>query len=98
VASKNGVSGATRRKIFKNADFTCKKCGIKGIEVKHKSKSSGKITYCYHTEIKGIYLSVDHIIPRYRGGTSDETNLQCLCTKCNTEKGTKGGICPDTEK
>ena len=31
--------------------------------------------------------SVDHIIPRSAGGTDDEWNLQCLCTKCNSAKG-----------
>lgn len=33
-------------------------------------------------------LTLDHIIPRYHGGTDAELNLQTLCKKCNEEKGT----------
>ena len=31
-------------------------------------------------------LSVDHIIPRRRGGTDDLENLQILCRACNSRK------------
>ncbi len=32
-------------------------------------------------------LSIDHIIPFYRGGRTLPANLQVLCRRCNTEKG-----------
>jgi ATP adenylyltransferase len=28
-------------------------------------------------------LDVDHILPRYRGGKKEPSNLQALCSKCN---------------
>lgn len=34
-------------------------------------------------------LQVDHIKPRYLGGTNDSDNLQTLCRSCNQDKGIK---------
>jgi len=31
-------------------------------------------------------LVVDHIVPRAKGGTNDDSNLVCACVKCNSEK------------
>ena len=35
----------------------------------------------------GPNLSIDHIVPLNLGGTNDPTNLQILCSDCNTDKG-----------
>ena len=34
-------------------------------------------------------LDVDHIVPRSRGGRTEYSNLQVLCSKCNRSKGNK---------
>lgn len=33
------------------------------------------------------YLSIDHIIPESLGGSLIDTNLQTLCSQCNSSKG-----------
>jgi len=32
-------------------------------------------------------LSIDHVVPRSRGGKSVWTNVVCACTRCNSKKG-----------
>jgi len=39
--------------------------------------------YCGGT---GLTLTLDHIVPRERGGNTDWENLVCCCTKCNNIK------------
>lgn len=34
-------------------------------------------------------LTIDHIVPRCRGGTDEWTNLAIACSSCNTKKGHK---------
>ena len=37
-------------------------------------------------------LTLDHVWPRAKGGTSDEGNLQTLCYRCNQLKGDSEGL------
>lgn len=41
-----------------------------------------KCRYCLSTE----NLTVDHKIPKAKGGTNVFSNLQCLCERCNKMK------------
>lgn len=44
--------------------------------------------YCQTDErLSGIPLSVEHIVPRSRGGTSTRVNLWMACRSCNEFKG-----------
>jgi hypothetical protein len=40
--------------------------------------------YCHRT---GVPLEVDHVIPLYKGGTNDDSNLVAACHECNHGKG-----------
>lgn len=37
----------------------------------------------------GRHVTVDHVIPRSRGGTDDWENLRLACLTCNARKGAK---------
>ena len=42
---------------------------------------------CQYCGKKNVPLTVDHIIPRVRGGSIGWENLVCACVKCNNKKG-----------
>lgn len=84
MANKAGVPGSLRRKVMRQGGYRCRRCGLQGYE---RRWPSGAFTF--PTSVKGVHLSIDHIFPRSRGGSSDETNLCVLCTTCNTRKGAK---------
>jgi 5-methylcytosine-specific restriction endonuclease McrA len=42
-----------------------------------------------HKREPQIRLTIDHIIPLSKGGKHERTNIQPLCQRCNSKKGTK---------
>ena len=65
-------------------NFTCKECGVIGYERKRPSKG-----YAYPTEKPGLFLTIDHVFPKSKGGGNEEENLQTLCHDCNRLKSDK---------
>ena len=57
--------------MFRPANHTCVYCGWDG----------------RRDSIHYMLLSIDHLIPRALGGTSDLENLVCACIPCNRLKG-----------
>ena len=52
----------------------------------HKQK--GQCAHCEH-ELPEHVLTVDHIVPKSKGGPHIMENLQLLCNSCNSKKGNK---------
>ncbi len=47
-------------------------------------RDSYKCGYCGRGDLP---LTIDHVIPKARGGTDSWENLVCACTSCNNRKG-----------
>ena len=47
---------------------------------------------CQYCGIRNVPLTVDHVIPKHRGGPDSWENLVCACVKCNTKKGNQTPI------
>ena len=84
MASRAGVPQSVFRAVFARDSYTCQICGLIGREERFDRGGFG-----YPTELANVFLSIDHIIPKSRGGSHSKENLQVLCTVCNTRKGTK---------
>ncbi|MEI8033546.1 MAG: HNH endonuclease [Chlorobiaceae bacterium] len=49
-------------------------------------RDANQCQYCGRTELK---LTIDHMVPRSRGGEDSWENLITACTRCNTLKGNR---------
>lgn len=81
---------AKRLRVYERAGYACQGCGLKFdvpedpryVPVRNDYRDNrGRSKICL--------LEIDHITPRWLGGTHDESNLQALCTQCNRRKGAK---------
>jgi len=81
----------TPRLLTYKKGIVCKNCGVGG---KYFAIESPLGKYVPHLNLYGIdsqgnevMLTSDHIIPKSRGGKKGVSNRQCLCIKCNSNKG-----------
>ena len=51
-------------------------------------KQAGRCASC-NRALAQRDLTLDHIVPKSRGGGDEKTNMQLLCTSCNSSKGAK---------
>lgn len=59
----------------------CPRCGVYMVHgTKHKI---GRKDRC---QLPSNYATIDHVLPKARGGTDDPANLQVLCHRCNHTK------------
>lgn len=79
VAKRRRVSPTQRKTVLERDGYKCRICGISRQYLDDKAPGLGEY----------LRLEIDHIVPIAQGGTSDESNLQCLCWRCNSLKGSK---------
>ena len=79
VAKRRRISPTQRKAVLERDDYKCRICGISRQYLDDKAPGLGEY----------LRLEIDHIVPIAQGGTSDESNLQCLCWRCNSLKGSK---------
>jgi hypothetical protein len=48
---------------------------------------------CHYCNSRAKPLTLDHIVPRSRGGTNDYRNLVAACKRCNQDKGNRLPTC-----
>lgn len=75
----------SRRNLFKRDRHTCQYCGRKArtVNVGHRHDSmAGHL----HGQLSVEDLTIDHVLPRSRGGTSTWENCVLACLACNTRK------------
>lgn len=79
VAKRRRISPTQRKAVLERDDCTCQICGISRKYFDDIAPGLGEY----------LRLEIDHIVPIAQGGTSDTSNLQCLCWRCNSLKGSK---------
>ena len=45
-----------------------------------------KCAYC-NEQLDNMTATIDHIVPKFKGGHNVKSNMCCCCSKCNTSKG-----------
>ena len=74
-----GIIAAKVKKLGRNAALSKRNLYL---------RDDGKCQYC-NTEVTLKSGTVDHVIPRSKGGTHTWENVVLACTKCNQKKGNK---------
>jgi len=62
---------------------------IPALQASRKSILARDHQTCQYCGAQHVALTIDHVIPKDRGGHTDWDNLVCCCTRCNNIKGNR---------
>lgn len=75
-----------RLQVFANKGTVCVRCGVEGVHLLSSVNPSGG----HHVDLytaNFVLMTVDHILPKSRGGANELANYQPMCQHCNGRKG-----------
>ncbi len=81
-----------RWKMFATKGYNCVQCGIAGTHVIFWEDKGGGLhvdLFGHKEDGKEIMLTIDHIVPRSKGGANHIDNYQPMCEPCNCKKADK---------
>lgn len=86
---------SSRYKVYSQKGTVCAMCGLRGTffaleqSLNQETKKFHFNLYGYNRQGEEVMLTVDHIMPKSKGGSDELNNKQCLCFRCNNKKGDK---------
>jgi len=89
---KASLSTAKMRNFFHHG-VKCKNCDVKGNVFRLQRYSDARNWHLNLYQVSSgnpdILITMDHVIPKSKGGIKDINNIQPLCSPCNNLKGNK---------
>ncbi len=75
-----------RLQVFAKKGTACVRCGVDGVYLLSSVDQGGG----HHVDLYTadfVLMTIDHIIPKSKGGESSLANYQPMCQHCNARKG-----------
>jgi len=88
----NFVTNSLRLRCFKTKGTICLRCGLKATSwmlYRGNHSNLAHLALVAETNNGLIQITIDHIIPKSKGGGNSLLNVQPYCSKCNCLKGSK---------